>query len=389
MNYALCINQREAILKIFHTSDWHLGRMLYGRSLLEDQEYFINEIFLAAAEREKPDLVIISGDIYDRKIAPTEAIRLFDSSMQKLSEMGIKIAVISGNHDSAERMAVMKPLLRKAGMFVSTSLEDALEPVVLESGGEKLQLFLVPYLDNAEVRSYFGDEELRGEASCMFRVLEELASMRQEDAVSIIAAHCFVSGASNSGSESPIFVGGSGEIPSAVFSEFDYAALGHLHGPQKVGENGRYSGSPLKYSVDEEHQNKSFVIMDIENGQLTYRTEPIAALRDVRRISGLFDDIMEQGKAAQCRDYVEIILEDSHPVLMAAQKLEPYYPKQLAVRSTWALQQLDNRQGERRGELDEKELFTWFMKDICGTEITDMDRELFSEILHEIQTADL
>lgn len=370
-------------MKIFHTSDWHLGRMLYGRSLLDDQAFFINQVFVPAVREQKPELVLLSGDIYDRQIAPVEALRLFDEAMSSIAELGVKIALISGNHDGADRLALMKPLLRRAGVYISTSLEDALEPVTVEAGGERVQLFLVPFLDNAVVRDHFQEEGLRGEAACMERVLRELKPRLQPDCVNLLLAHCFVSGSKVSDSESPMFVGGSGEIPASMFSDFDYVALGHLHGPQRVGGNGRYSGSPLKYSIDEEHHRKSFVILDIHNGTVNHTLEPITPKRDVRRITGMFEDVLETGKMQPSQDYVEIVLQDQNPVLMAAQRLSPYYPALLAVRNQWAMRQADASQAERKKDADEKTLFESFMKDICGVEVDEGEAALFAEILQE------
>lgn len=370
-------------MKIFHTSDWHLGRMLYGRSLLEDQAFFINQVFLPAVKEQRPDLVLLSGDIYDRQIAPVEALRLFDEAMSAIAELDVKIALISGNHDGADRLALMKPLLRRAGVYISTSLEDAVEPVTVEAGGERVQLFLVPFLDNAVVRDYFQEDGLRGEAACMERVLRELKPKLQPGIANLLLAHCFVSGSTVSDSESPMFVGGSGEIPAAILDDFDYVALGHLHGPQRVGGNGRYSGSPLKYSIDEEHHKKSFVILDIHNGTITHKLETITPKRDVRRITGMFEDILKAGKTQPSEDYVEIVLQDQNPVLMAVQRLSPYYPSLLTVRNNWAIRQADASRVGRKKDADEQTLFVSFMKDICGVDVDQGEAALFAEILQE------
>ena len=141
-------------MKLFHTSDWHLGRMLYGRSLLEDQKWFLNQVFLPAVEREHPACVIIAGDIYDRQIAPTEAIRLFDATLSQLVRLGTKVCVISGNHDGADRITLLKTALRQSGIYFATELADAFTPVVLEEEGKKLQLFLLPYFDTAQARDF-------------------------------------------------------------------------------------------------------------------------------------------------------------------------------------------------------------------------------------------
>lgn len=370
-------------MKILHTSDWHLGRMLYGKSLLSDQRYFLENIFLPAVEQEQPVLVIIAGDIYDRQVAPTEAIRLFDETLSALLERKVPTAFISGNHDSPDRIAIMKSALRNAGMYVSTSLGDAIQPVELTDGEERIQLFLLPYLDNSAVRDYFRDESLKGEQACMRRVLEELRPLMKEGYTKILVSHCFVAGSERSDSESTIFAGGSAEIPASLFEGFDYVALGHLHGPQRAGGNGRYSGSPLKYSVDEQHQKKSYVLLEVEQGIVQTQLVPIEPLRDVRRVTGLFDEILAAGQAEKCEDYVELILEDQTPVMLAAEKLRPCYPNLLVVRNNWAAASV--AQGERRRLKNETEqvIFQSFMKDVCDVEPDEGICSLFEEVLRE------
>ena len=161
-------------MRLFHTSDWHLGRMLYGRSLLEDQRWFLRQVFLPAVERERPACVLIAGDVYDRQIAPVEAIQLFDETLLGLLELGTTVCVISGNHDGAGRMALLKSALRRSGAIFATTLEDAFSPVELEENGERLQLFLLPYFDTAQARDFLGDGSLRGEGPCAQALLERL-----------------------------------------------------------------------------------------------------------------------------------------------------------------------------------------------------------------------
>lgn len=200
-------------MKLFHTSDWHLGRMLYGRSLLEDQRWFLQEVFLPAVERERPACVILAGDVYDRQIAPPEAIRLFDATLARLVELGVKVCIISGNHDGADRMALLKGALRQSGVYFATALEDAFSPVVLEEQGEILQLFLLPYFDTSQAREYLGDDSLRGEGSCFRALVEKLRPLFLPGAGHLLVSHCFAAGSQTSDSESTLFVGGSGQVP--------------------------------------------------------------------------------------------------------------------------------------------------------------------------------
>ena len=169
-------------MKLFHTSDWHLGRMLFGRSLLEDQRWFLNQVFLPAVERERPACVIIAGDIYDRQIAPVEAIRLFDEALARLMELGAKVCVIAGNHDGAGRMALLKTALARSGVYFATELADAFSPVTIEEDGLFLQLFPLPYFDAAQAREFLGDGTLRGEGLCMKALLDQMVPLFQPGA---------------------------------------------------------------------------------------------------------------------------------------------------------------------------------------------------------------
>lgn len=370
-------------MKLFHTSDWHLGRMLFGRSLLSDQEWFIEQVFLPAVRKERPACVLISGDVYDRQIAPVDAIRLFDLTLSRLVEQGCRVVVLAGNHDGAERMALLKSALRRSGVYFSTSLEDAFSPILLEEDGEKVQIFPLPWYDVPQAREFLGDPSLKGETACMEQLIRRMLPLFQPGAAHILMAHCFAAGSLSSDSESAVFVGGGGQVPPALFDPFDYAALGHLHGPQKAGEKGWYSGSPLKYSVDEEHQKKGFRVLTCENGSLRSETAAVTPLRDVRRISGLFRDLLAAGETCPCEDYAELVLEDKAPVLMAAERLRPYYPNLLAVSNPWAVSGIAGERAQRLRGRDSAAVFSSFLKDVCGIEAQEEDLELFRETIKE------
>lgn len=369
-------------MKLFHTSDWHLGRMLYGRSLVEDQEYFLNSVFLPAVDAEQPDGILLAGDLYDRQVPSTEAIRLFDRALSQLARRNVPIVMISGNHDGGERIAILKDLLRKSGVFLATSLEDGFSPVCLEQGAERVQIFPLPYFDPAQAREFLREDSLRGMNASMEALINRMIPLFEPDCAHILMAHCFAAGSFASDSESTIFVGGSGEVSPALFNPFDYVALGHLHGPQKAGERGRYSGSPLTYSVDEENQRKCFLILDIQDGAVRAREYPVLPLRRVRRVSGSFQELYEE--EGICEDYVEITLTDREPVLQAVERLRPRFPNLLSLRNPWTANQGQRRAQEIRNK-DEQTIFTSFLKNVCGWEPDVQDLELFAEILEEVK----
>lgn len=365
---------------IYHTSDWHLGRMLYGRSLLSDQRFFLETCLLPMVERERPAALLLSGDIYDRQVPPVEAIRLLDETLNRLVSLNCKVLMIAGNHDGADRIALMKRALRQSGVYLSTEPADALEPVVLTGGSETVQAFLLPYSTPAEVRAFISREDLRGESACMEALLQKLRPLFLPGAVHILLSHCFTAGASVCDSES-VFVGGSAGVPPALFSDFDYVALGHLHGPQKMGEGVRYSGSPLKYSVSEADQRKGFLRLEISEGRLSVSPIGTVPLRDLRRVKGSFSEVLA-GPFSE--DYVEVELTDPDPVLMAAEQLRSRFPNLLSVRNSWTAAAAAERSRGLRGR-DEEAVFTAFLRDVCKEEPDEGDLALFRAIYQEVK----
>lgn len=379
-------------MKFIHTSDWHLGKMIYGRSLLPDQEYFIKQVFLPAIDRQQPDFVILAGDIYDRQIAPVEAIRLFDWTVDQIAQRNIPFFLISGNHDGADRLCVGARLLRKSGIYLAAKLEDAFEPVLLEKNGESVQVFLLPYFEPAEARAVFQDDSIRGFGEAYEAAVSRLEQRRDPKIPSVLVSHCFVAGSTVSDSESPLYVGGSGEIGSGCFQNFTYVALGHLHGPQKAGKNGRYSGTPLCYSFDEVSQRKGYTVVTMEHEAVTCEQVPVTPARPMRVLAASFDQLMAEGKKAPCQDYVYITLTDEKPVFMPVDQLRDYYPNLLGLSSQWlksgGLQGLTGEQQEQKELLQkrngEKEIFTAFLSGICQSEATEEDQALFDRILAQV-----
>ena len=376
-------------MRFLHIADLHFGRLLYGRSLIEEQRHFVRCALLPALDEYKPDALLIAGDLYDRQIASIDAIHLFDALIDALCERNIPAVMISGNHDSPDRIAVGKNLLARHGIYIVTTIEEAFTPI--EIGGT--QIFALPYFENAEMRSYLQDETLRGAGPCMRAAIKKMTAQFNPDKKHVLIAHCFAAGASTSDSESRIFVGGAGDVPTDVFSPFDYAALGHLHAAQKAGDTACYAGSPLKYSVDEAHQKKSMTLVTLadkisaEDRPFEIERIPVTPLHDVKRIEGTFAELTEKGKEAVDYDYVEIILTDEAPVFRPADRLRPYYPNVLSVRSEWFLKQHAGTQ-DRTTDLRSRsrtELFRSFLKEVCGDEATPEDEQIFEEILKELE----
>ncbi len=375
-------------MKILHTSDWHLGKIFYGRSMIEDQAYFINEIFYQTLIKEKPDLVILAGDIFDRQIAPLEAISLFNEVILKLGdELKIPFVVISGNHDGAGRITLGAELLREKNIYIASSLSDFEHPILIEKKSEKVQIFTLPYFAPAMVRNQKRDETIRGFYESYRVVLEGIKEKFDSNSLHILVAHCHVMGCAISDSEGTLFIGGSEEISASLFEEFDYVALGHLHTAQKAGKNGRYSGSPLSYSFDEKSNQKSMTIFETADRQILLRTIDIDPLHRVRTIRGSFQDVVEMGKRNPSQDYICVCLTDDVPIYMPMEQLRVYFPNIMTLQSEWFfrnkekdLDKEDLKEHLRIRNMDDKSIFSSFLKDICLLEMKESDSEIFNQI---------
>ena len=201
-------------MQLLHIADLHFGRLLYGRSLMDDQRHFVRQSLLPALDEYKPDALLIAGDLYDRQIASVDAIHLFDELIDALCERSIPAVIISGNHDSPDRIAVGKSLLARHGIHIITELKDTFTPVEIGN----IQIFPLPYFENAQMREMLGDETLRGAGACMRAAVEKMEKAFDPAKKHVLVAHCFAAGASTSDSESRLFVGGAGDVPTDVFS---------------------------------------------------------------------------------------------------------------------------------------------------------------------------
>lgn len=313
-------------MKLIHLSDLHIGKRVNEFSMIEDQKYILGQI-LEIVEKEQADGVILAGDIYDKAVPPAEAVTVFDEFLNGLARLEVKVFVISGNHDSAERLQFGSRLLRGKGIFLSSVYEGNGEPVRLQDEYGEVNVFLLPFVKPAVVRHVFEEEEI-GSYEDAVRVAVE--HMKVEDGKrNVLAAHQFVTGASRCESEE-VAVGGLDQVDAAVFERFDYVALGHLHSPQKVGrETVRYCGTPLKYSFSEAEQEKSVTVVELlEKGHVEIRKIPLCPLRDMRKIRGTYLEVTarEFYEGTPVEDYLQVTLTDEEDVLDGMQKLRIIYP---------------------------------------------------------------
>ena len=317
-------------LRLLHTADWHLGRSLHEESLLEDQAWALDRL-VALAREERPDALLVAGDVYDRAVPPPEAVELLDDVLTRLADLGVPVVAIAGNHDSPERLAFGARLLEARGVHLRGDLRRAGEPVELPGKG---LVYALPFVDPEVVRGLTGDAALRGHAAATERVVAGLrADAARRGLPAALLAHAFVQGAAETpDSERPLVVGTAGSVPAEALSGFDYVALGHLHAPQEPVPGLRYAGSLLKYSFGEAGQEKGVALVEVERGRAAARVVPLGARRDVVRLSGRLADLLaREDLARHARDLVEVTLEDEGYVLDAKARLQARFAHVLSV----------------------------------------------------------
>ena len=319
-------------MKLIHLSDLHLGKRLREYSLMEDQAFILEKI-LRVVDDERPDGVIIAGDVYDKSVPSAEAVALFDRFLSDLADRGQPVFVISGNHDSAERISYGRSIMSRSGVYLSAVFGGTVEPVVLEDAYGPVHVYLLPFIKPVNVRAAFPEEEI---ASYTDAVRAAIAHMNVDPAVrSVLVTHQFVTGAERSESET-VSVGGSDNVDVSVFKPFDYVALGHIHRPQNCGSpKVRYCGTPLKYSFSEALDGKSVTVAELgPKGQLTVRTVPLIPLRDMADIRGSYDEITLRSfyeNTSWRTDYVRITLTDEEEIPNVGDKLRTIYTNWMQI----------------------------------------------------------
>jgi exonuclease SbcD len=364
---------------------------LHGVSLLEDQAHVLAQIVAAVAERAV-DVVVVCGDIYDRAVPPTEAVKLLNKTLNSLCrELGVQVIVIAGNHDSAERLDFAADLLADAGLHISGSLSAELSPVSIAADGITVDFFGLPYADPARVRQVYG-AEVGTHEDAMALLLDSVSAQRDPERPCVVLGHCFIDGGEESDSERPLSIGGADRIAAQLFSPFSYAALGHLHRPQSKGaEHVRYSGSILKYSFSEVDQQKSATLVDIDaTGGVAIETIDLVPLRNMRVVEGSLEDILAAGALDPHRDdYVMARLTDTHAILDIIGKLRDVYPNTLHLERP-GLQPTDKLPDAGRKMLKQSELqlFESFFTEVNGEPVTPEQRSIVSAILDDLRRSE-
>ncbi len=373
-------------MKFLHLSDLHIGKRVNEFSMLEDQEYILTKI-INIIDDEKPDAVVIAGDVYDKSVPSAEAVQLFDDFLCRLAKRKLQVFVISGNHDSAERMAFGGRLMDISGVHMSPVYNGNVEPISLDDEFGKVNFFMLPFVKPANVRRFFEDTEIESYTDAV-RVAVENMNVNADER-NVIVTHQFVTGAEKCESEE-ISVGGSDNVDASVFDCFDYVALGHIHGPQNIGcERVRYCGTPLKYSFSEAKHKKSVTVVEIgEKGSLKIRTVALEPKRDMREIKGTYAEITLKDNYINTNtdDYMHITLTDEEDVPDAIGKLRVIYPNLMKLdydnkrtRSSAKLDIIENI--EQRSPLD---LFAEFYENQNNQPMTDEQTEFVRTLIENI-----
>lgn len=316
-------------MKFIHLSDLHLGKRVNEFSMIEDQAYILKKI-LSVIKEETPDAVLIAGDVYDKPVPSVEAVGLFDDFLKQLSRQKVQVFVISGNHDSPERLAFASELIEASGIHIAPVYDGKVHPVSLEDAYGTVNVYMLPFIKPAHVRAVFAEETIESYTEAVRVAISHMdRGKEQEEQRNILLTHQFVTGAVRSESEE-ISVGGSDNVDASVFAAFDYVALGHIHGPQSVGrESIRYCGTPLKYSFSEAKHQKSVTVLELrEKGNLEIRKVDLVPLRDLRELRGTYEELTSRKnyEGTALEDYVHITLTDEEDVLDAVGKLRVIYP---------------------------------------------------------------
>ncbi len=374
-------------MKFIHLSDLHIGKRVNDYSMYDDQKYILNEI-IRIIDDEKPDGILIAGDVYDKSIPTTEAVELFDNFLFLLSNRETEGFVISGNHDSAERLSFGSRIIDKSGIHLSRIYDGHIKPYTMTDEFGEVDIYMLPFIKPSHVRRFFEDKEIVSYTDAVKVAIGEMNI--NSDRRNIMIAHQFVTGSQRAESEE-ISVGGSDNVDVSVFDCFDYVALGHLHRPQNcMSEKVRYCGTPLKYSFSEAKDKKSVTVVEIqEKGSLSVRTVDLIPKRDMCEIKGKFEEITDKSfyeNTSYQEDYIHITLTDEEDIPDCVGKLRTIYYNLMKIdydnkRTRQNLQINGAVDVESKSEL---ELFEEFYQLTNNQPMSEEQRVLVSEIINDI-----
>jgi len=372
-------------MKLIHLSDLHIGKRLLEHSLLEEQVYILEQI-LCVIDTESPDAILIAGDIYDKSVPSAEAVTLFDAFLNALAKRNIPAMIISGNHDSPERLAFGNRLIEGCGIYLSPVYNGEIKPISLTDEYGRVDFWLLPFVKPIHVRRYFPDAGIESYTDAVRVAVEQMQI--DSNARNVLVTHQFVTGASTCESEE-LSVGGTDNVDASVFDGFDYVALGHIHGPQNIlSPRIRYCGTPLKYSFSEAEHTKSVTVVELTDS-LQIRTVPLLPCHDVRKLRGSFAELTESAPHddPSISDYLHIILTDEEDIPEAVGRLRAVYPNVLkhTYDNTRTRETLTIDAAEDVQTKSPLELFEELYKLQNNQSMSDTQRTYLSELIDSIQ----
>lgn len=381
-------------MRILHLADLHLGKILQEQPLIEDQKYMLEEI-IKKVQEENIEIILISGDIYDRSIPQTDAVDMLDYFLNKLiKDLKKQVFMISGNHDSKERLGFGNKIFENDGLYISSKYEGQIKKVELQDEYGKLNIYLLPFIKPVEVKKYFEDEILSYDETIKKIIEKENIDETQRN---IILTHQFVTcigeEVERTDSET-ISLGGIDNVDISNYDKFDYVAIGHVHRPQRIGrDTARYAGTMLKYSFSEVNHKKTIPIIDFkEKGNINIKLVELTPLRDMREIKGPIEELTkkENYKNTNTEDYIKAIITNEEPVYDAIGQIRKVYPNVLKLEiqnSKSSVSQNDEKEKELQNikNKSEVELFNEFYKFQNYTELNDEQSQVIENIVKEIK----
>lgn len=383
-------------MKIIHTGDWHIGKIVNDISMLEEQNYILERL-LFIVEEEKPHALVLAGDIFDRSIPPVEAVELVDEIFSKLLlEMKVPILAVAGNHDSSERLSFASRILTNNGLHIAGTFDGNVPRISLEDKFGPVNFYLLPYTDPRNIRHIYGDNQISTHDDAMRRIIDKIGQAFNTSERNIMVTHGYVTQMGGpaeytSDSERPLSIGGADFVSSEYFSLFNYTALGHLHAPQKAGyENVRYSGSLLKYSFSEVNQKKGVTVVELdEKGTAVSRHIDLVPKRDMRIIKGPVNELIspEVYTGTNTEDYIYAILTDKGELIDPISRLRAVYPNILGLTKEGGGAREGSKTSASQGYKSKSklELFKEFYDSIQGEPLGEEGEAVMAKIIGEAE----
>lgn len=374
-------------MKFIHTADWHLGKLVHGVYMTEDQRFMLQQFVELVAE-EKPDAVVIAGDLYDRSVPPTEAVELLDEILFKINvELQTPVVAISGNHDSAERLSFGSSWYKHSQFYLTGKLTNDFNPVQIKG----VNFYQVPYAEPGTVRQLLGEDGIHSHQEAMKALIGKIEKTLNPNEPNVFVGHAFVLGGAVSDSERTLSVGASGCVSADLFSPFSYTALGHLHSPEAIRHDTiKYSGSLMKYSFSEAKHTKSVSIIEMnEDGSFTHRYKSLKPKKDMRELSGHLVELLDPSfyQKESVEDYLKITLHDEGALIDPINKLRQVYPNVLHLEKRIDLVDMKKKQEvaiAQREKKSELELFQQFYEEMTTAEFSEEKKVVMSQVLQDV-----